>query len=91
MLSFPLNNNHNFVIESYEKRFRLIVFKDGLELVCRKESSKNLAAFLSSSNGQIFKGRLQLIKENTIINIQVKGDVIGAISEMDFRNILQAK
>lgn len=87
MPSFQLNNNLNFTIEPYEKRLRLIVFKDGLELVCRKENSKNLVAFLSLNKGQIFKGRLQLIKENTTVKILVKGQVIGSISEMDFRNL----
>ncbi len=91
MSSFTLNDNYSFAIVPFKKKLRLIVFKDGLENVCRKEILKNIVAFLSLPNGQIFNGRLQLIKENTTIQIQVKGDIIGAITETDFRNILQAK
>ncbi len=88
MSSQNINKNFSLAAEPYEKKVRLIVIKDGDEYFCRKETLGNLKKFLLADESHIFKGRLQLIKKQNTINIQAKGDLIGAISTKDFSHII---
>ncbi len=67
---------------------RLIMFKDGEEFVCRKESLRKLLDFLKVDFGHLFKGRLQLIKTKSSIYFQVKGEVVGEMSSQHFEQVL---
>jgi len=83
-----LSTGHSFAIERYEKRLRLIVYKNGEEYVCRKESRKLFNDFLNANEAKAFKGRLQLSKHNNDITVEVKGEVIGMVSAADMKNYL---
>ncbi|MDB5008458.1 MAG: hypothetical protein JWP45_2851 [Mucilaginibacter sp.] len=74
MPDLKLNEDFNFEIQRHEKRVRLIVFKAGVENVCRKESLKNLLHFIQSDEVHLFKGRLQLHENTTGIGVIVKGN-----------------
>jgi hypothetical protein len=54
-----LEENHTFSIEPQNKRVRLVVYKSGVEKVCRLETRKKLQKFLLSDENHLFKGRLQ--------------------------------
>ena len=75
-----LNNNYSLTVQPHLKGVRLIVLDNGNEYVCRKESFKNLTAFMALTEGQIFKGRLQLHKYHQNITVQVKGKALGTIT-----------
>ncbi|MBW4891304.1 hypothetical protein KXQ82_16370 [Mucilaginibacter sp. HMF5004] len=80
MHPIPLSLNNTFAIEPYTKLcVRLIVFKNGEEYVCRKESIYKLKQFLALDEGRAFKGRLQLVKRGDIIAVEVKGEVLGMV------------
>ena len=70
------------------KKVRLPVADKGVENVCRLESLKNLNKFAGSSAGHLFKGRLQLHKDENGIQVIVKGEIVGVISEDLFKNLL---
>ena len=84
-----LSNQITFSIEPFEKKVRLVVYKDNKEWVCRKETFKNLNYFLSQEDVSIFKGRLQLHKRKNKINVEVKGEIIGVINADVFRKSIQ--
>ncbi len=89
MTPVKLDNEFSFAIEQHEKRARLIVFKNGVENVCRRETFKNLERFTLSDSERIFKGRLQLYKNNGEIVIEVKGKIAGKMTTEDFRSYLE--
>lgn len=82
MSPIHLSQNYALGIERYEKlRLLLIVYKNGEEYVCRKESLYKLKQFLSADEGRAFKGRLQLLTHGDDIAVEVKGELIGNISK----------
>jgi hypothetical protein len=87
-MKLQLSPIFSFAIGPYKERLRLIVFKNEKEYVCRKENRKNLAAFLLCETGQLFKGRLQLLKRADEIIVQVKGEAIGEIKKLDFEKMI---
>ncbi|HEY4322735.1 MAG TPA: hypothetical protein VGN20_02085 [Mucilaginibacter sp.] len=89
MIALKLNNEFSFAIERCEKRARLIVYKNGLEDVCRKETFGNLQRFILADQGHLFKGRLQLDKNEGNIKVEVKGELIGIINNDDFGDFLE--
>jgi hypothetical protein len=89
MPRIKLENDLQFAIERYEKRARLIVYKGKVENVCRKDTFKNLMQFIQSGEEHLFKGRLQLHKNSTAIDIIVKGKSAGSINTDDFMNYLK--
>lgn len=89
MKVFDFNNGLCFGIENPGKRARIIVYKDGVENVCRMESVKNLEHFIRSNEKRIFKGRLQLHKNPAEIEVEVKGKIGGKIKIEDFTNYLE--
>jgi len=90
MAPIPLTNDYTFTIEPYEKlRFRLIVYKNGEEYVCRKESLYRLKQFLVLDEGRVFKGWLQLLKHGDDIAVEVKGEMIGTVSKTSLQTLLE--
>jgi hypothetical protein len=89
MTSIKLENGFSFAIERHEKRARLIVYKDGVENVCRMESFKNIERFIRADEERIFKGRLQLSKNSEEIVIEVKGEIAGKMMTENFTGYLE--
>ncbi|HEY2581840.1 MAG TPA: hypothetical protein VGI43_08540 [Mucilaginibacter sp.] len=87
MIALKLNSEFSFAIEHCEKQARLIVYKNGLEDVCRKETFGNLQRFIETERGRLFKGRLRLDKYNGVI--EVKGELVGIIKTGDFSHYLK--
>lgn len=71
-------------------KLRLIIFETDEELVCRKETIKKLQQFLSVKQAHIFKGRLQLRKNEDVIEVLVKQNSAGIISSNTFKKVLEA-
>jgi hypothetical protein len=67
---------------------RLIVYKDGVENVCRKEGFRKLQRFITSDEKTLFGGRLRLHKKIEDISIEVKGKIEGLIKADDFLKYL---
>ena len=88
MTTIPLSHNYTFAIKPYEKlRVRLIVYKKGEVYVCRKESLFKLKQFLALDDGRAFKGRLQLVKHGDVVDVEVKGELVGSIGPGDMENL----
>jgi hypothetical protein len=89
MTPIKLDNGFSFAIEPCEKRARSIVYKGGVENVCRRESLENLERFILSDDGKIFRGRLQLHKNGGKIVIGVKGEIAGKMTINDFASYME--
>ena len=89
MSTLRIAQNYAFGIEPVtNRRFRLIVFKNGEEVVCRKENLKQLKDFLNTDDAKAFKGRLQLYKHRDDIAVEVKGQPIGTLHKADIEACL---
>ena len=66
-----------------------MVYKDGVENVCRKESFKSLERFIWSDEQKMFKERLQLDKYREEIDVVVKGKIAGKMKVEDFAGFLE--
>ena len=67
----------------------LIVYKNGIENVCRKETLGNLKRFIQLDDSHLFKGRLQLNKNDGNVGVEVNGKLIGIIKTEDFLRCLK--
>lgn len=83
-----LNDNLKLYFEKSPHIIRLVVSKDNEEWVCRKEKLKNLFSFLEFERRHLFKGRLQLIKFDGKIEIQVKNKCVSSVSAQLFEQTL---
>jgi hypothetical protein len=72
MTPIQLADNLRFGIEHYEKRTRLIVYKEGVENVCRRKPLETSDALFYRMKTHLFTGRLQLHKDATGIGIKLK-------------------
>lgn len=88
MNKIQLNNELSFSIEPFEKKVRLVVYQNKEEWVCRKETIKNIQAFLEKEESSIFKGRLRLSKVKSKIYVEVKKEVFGYIKQSEFESAL---
>lgn len=88
MESIYLDNNLKLSFEKLPHTTRLIVSKNDEEWVCRKEKLEKLLALTDINQTLAFKGRLQLIKSNHNIDIQVKNNYIGTIAAEKFKQVL---
>lgn len=88
MQQITLNNEHTLSFEPMGKSVRLIVSRADEELVCRKESLKNLHKFLLADEMKIFKGRLQLDKHQEMIEVIMKDRPIAMIGANNFEQLL---
>ncbi|MBD1392378.1 hypothetical protein [Mucilaginibacter glaciei] len=59
-----------------------------MELACRKEYVSVLRTLISSSKIQLFKGSLQLQKQDDRIAVLFKGQVVGEVEINAFKNAL---
>jgi len=84
MIFKDLDEHLAFAVEFHGKKLRLIVYEDGVEKVCRKETLKNLKAFIKSGENHLFKGRLQLSKIDIDTAVLVKGKLLGTFNSQRF-------
>jgi len=89
MITITLEHGFSFAMEHTGKRARLIIYKAGVENVCRMETFKNIERFIRSDDEKIFKGRLQLHKNSDEIVIEVKGEIAGTMTLEDFTSYLE--
>ena len=68
-----LNREFSFTIEPGQKRARLIIYKHGVENVCRKKNVGKLQQFLKSGEGPLIKDHLRFHKNALGISAPVKG------------------
>jgi len=88
METIDLNNNFKLSFEKLPHTIRVIISKNDEEWVCRKEKLKKLFSFTEIDKEYIFKGRLQLFKSDGKIDIRVKNELIGTISNEAFKEAL---
>ncbi len=83
-----LNEKYTFSLELTGEKVRLILSEGDVELVCRKETIKNLRIFLLKDEFKIFKGRFQLNKHSDIIEVIMKDKPIAIISSIKLELLL---
>jgi hypothetical protein len=88
MITFHLSNALSLMIEPSDNKLRLVVSEEGSELACRKESRGKLKRFLSSAETSIFKGRLQLRKNDSTVVVVLKGEDMGVIALEELQKAL---
>lgn len=88
MESIALDSNFKLSFEKLPHTIRLIVSNNNKELVCRKEILIKLFSFTEIDKANLFMGRLQLFKSDDKIDIQVKKEFIGTISNVIFKRVL---
>ena len=90
MKQLALTDTLSFRLENDNKKLRLIIADGDKELACRKETLSNLKRFIQSDQSSLFKGRLQLHRQDNAITITLKGQPAGAVSIVDLNNALTA-
>lgn len=75
-----LSEKYTLSFEPLGEKIRLILSEADIELVCRKETIKNLRNFILNDELKIFKGRLQLNKHKDIIEVIMKDKLIAIVS-----------
>ncbi|MCZ4222708.1 hypothetical protein [Pedobacter rhodius] len=88
MESIDLQTDLKLSFEKLPHNVRLIVLKNDKEWVCKKEKLGRLFYFAEADEEHLFNGRLQLFKNEHKINIQVKNEFIGTISNETFKQVL---
>ncbi|TSD65992.1 hypothetical protein FFF34_000915 [Inquilinus sp. KBS0705] len=87
MINLPENKQLHF--ERDNKKIRLVLTNGDHELACRKETASKMLSFLTSANEVLFKGRLQLRKnDDDTLTVALKGAVAGTISIAAFKKEL---
>ena len=89
MTLLKLSEAFSFSIERNENRVRLIVYKRGVENVCRKENVGRLQQFLKSGEGHLFKGRMQLHKNALGVSVMVKGELVGVLNNEELIGMIR--
>ncbi|MEO7214030.1 hypothetical protein [Mucilaginibacter sp.] len=89
MTQFNLPGNLTLLLEPADKKFRLVLSDGTNELACHKETRTNLKKFITSTESQLFNGRLQLHKNGEAIVIRLKGEDVGVISLKELENVLE--
>ena len=85
-----ISNGLSLSVGKAGKKLRLIVYTNGVENVCRKESARRLSGFIISNEQKLFNSRLQLIKNSEHIVVQVKGEIAGMINGRDLLFLIDA-
>jgi len=65
-MKLKFKNSFELGAELNEKRVRLIIYRNGDEFVCKKESFNNLEKFLNQNNDHILKGSCNCTKSQPI-------------------------
>lgn len=84
------NPLYDFKVEPYQKKVRLIILKEGIELACRKENIKPIYKFIEGADATMFKGRLQLEKRKNTINLLFKKEKVFSIKTSNLLVMLEA-
>ncbi len=85
-----LRNNHILTFEALSsKRLRLIILNSEKELACRKENLNILEDFIAKTEAELFKGRLQLRKNEHEIMVFFKEEKLGSMTLNAFKNALE--
>jgi len=88
METIHLKNDFKLSFEKLTNKIRLIITKNNEEWVCRKETLNSLFSFAEEDVTHIFKGRLRLNKLRDIIEVRVKNELIGIVTNEDFKKAL---
>jgi hypothetical protein len=88
MSQLTLTNTLLFRLENNNKKIRLILTEGDIELACRKETLSNLRSFIRSDQESLFKGRLQLHRQDNAITITLKGQPAGVVTIAAFNKAL---
>ncbi|GGH05533.1 hypothetical protein [Pedobacter zeae] len=83
-----LENDLSLSFEKLPHTVRLILSKNNEEWACRKEKLIKLLTFIDIDQAHVFKGRLQLIKSDDNISIQVKNKHICSVTAEKFKQAL---
>jgi hypothetical protein len=90
MIKLTLNNNLSLLFEKDSKKIRLIITDGDTELACRKETLANLRRFLQLNQSSLFKGRLQLHKQDKVIVVTLKGHPMGQFTFDELQKTVSA-
>jgi hypothetical protein len=90
MNTLKLKDDFIMRIVPYNNKVKLIIIRNNEEYVCRMEMLHKLKEFTELKEARIFRGRLQLFKEEGLINVIAKGEVAGIIDEDSFTRCLDA-
>lgn len=85
-----LDNKLSFAVEPYKRKLRFIVYENKSEFVCRIEAIDEIKQFLQLNEARIFKGRLQLHKVNSNINVEAKGKKIGSVTVQQLQQLIDS-
>ena len=88
MQQIILNEKLILSFEPSGKKIRLVITEADEELVCRKETLKNLQHFLAEDQAHIFKGRLQLKKHDDIVEVFIKNMPVAIVAASNFKDVL---
>jgi len=88
METINLKNDFKLSFEKLTNKIRLIITKNNEDWVCRKETLNSLCSFAEEDVTHIFKGRLRLNKLRDIIEVRVKNELIGTVTNEDFTQAL---
>lgn len=83
-----LNDEYSLTLEDHGKGVRFVVAKNDNGFICRKEKKSTVYKFFQTSAIHLFKGRLQLDKQDDIITISAEGKVIGTADVEEFQTAL---
>jgi len=83
-----LRDGLEMYMEPYNGKVRIVIQRDKADFVCRMETLGNLKEFVALKEAKIFKGRLQLYKEEGLINVIVKNKAAGIVDEGSFEKCL---
>ena len=90
MYKIELKKDYSIGVECQFSSARLIVFKQGIELGCRKEKIRLLKKFLENDETELFKGRLRLYKKRRDIIIVFKDQSIGSVYSKELERALDS-
>ncbi len=86
-----MKRNTRLVIEPSDKKLRLIIINNNQEIACRKEFRNKIIDFLEKENEWLFKGRLQLRKNNNLVEVYFKKALVDCISIPLFTKMLEVE
>jgi hypothetical protein len=89
-MKHTFNSKLTFSAEPYKQKIRFVVAAEKKEWVCRIETFKAMEQFLASPDVRIFKGRLQLLKNQRSIHVEVNKSRVGTIPVSQMKQILDA-
>ncbi len=84
MAELLLDDDITLETEMEDGKLRLIIVKGNEEWVCHKTTLKEINQFLAGEEHSLFKGRLQLIKDQDNILIKVKDEIVGVVDSKCF-------